>query len=79
MASVAHVRSVRAGIPRRRAVRARVGVLEDVHGSTGVALDSEFRDAAAGNGLSSAGHDEDALSVREAELSMERRRGASEK
>ena len=31
-----------------------------------------------GNGLSSAGHDEDALSVREAELSMERRRGASE-
>ena len=31
-----------------------------------------------GNGLSSAGHDQDALSVREAELSMERRRGASE-
>ena len=31
-----------------------------------------------GNGLSSAGHDEDALSVREVELSIERRHGTSE-
>ena len=31
-----------------------------------------------GNGLSAAGHDEDALSVREAELSIERRHGTSE-
>ncbi len=39
------------------------------------------RDAAMGllgNGLSRAGHDEDALSVREAELAMNRRLGASE-
>ena len=31
-----------------------------------------------GNGLASAGHHEDALSVREAELSMRRRRGSPE-
>ena len=31
-----------------------------------------------GNGLSAAGHHEDALSVKEAELSMKRRLGASE-
>ena len=31
-----------------------------------------------GNGLSAAGHHEDALSVQEAELSMERRLGAPE-
>ena len=33
--SVGHVQPVRARVPRRRAVRARVGVLEDVRGAAG--------------------------------------------
>ena len=35
---------VRATVPRRRAVRARVGVLEDVRGATGGGLCSENGD-----------------------------------
>ena len=36
-----HMQPVRATVPRRRGVRARVGVLEDVRGAAGEALDSE--------------------------------------
>ena len=60
------------------AVRARVGVLEDVRGSAGGGLGSDDAMNQLGNGLSDARHHEDALSVREAELSMLRRLGASE-
>ena len=45
--SVAHVQPVRAKLPRRRVLRARVGVLEDLRGSAGDGLGSGFRDAAA--------------------------------
>ena len=38
---VAHVQPVRAKVPRRRVVRARVGVLEDVRGAAGGGLGSE--------------------------------------
>ena len=39
--AMAHVQLVQARLPRRRGVRARVGVLEDVRGPAGEALDSE--------------------------------------
>ena len=73
-----HVQPVRARLPRRRAVRARVGVLEDVRGAAGDGLGSGLAMNVLGNGLSAAKHHEDALSVREAELAMVRRLGASE-
>ena len=73
-----HVRPVRAKVPRRRALCARVGVLEDVLGAAGEGLGSGSAMGALGGGLSAAGHHEDALTVREAELSMARRLGASE-
>ena len=38
---MAHVQPVRATIPRRREVLARVGVLEDVRGAAGGASSSE--------------------------------------
>ena len=76
---MAHVQPVRARVPRRRGVRARVGVLEDVRGAAG---GRDWESACAmnvlGNGLSDAEHHEDALSVQEAELAMLRRLGASE-
>ena len=64
------VQPVRATLPRRRAVRARMGVLEDVRGAAGG--DSARRNAMTqlGNGLDNARHHEDELSVREAELAM---------
>ena len=61
---MAHVQLVRAKLPRRRAVRARVGVLEDVRGSAGEDLS---RRAGAMNRswerFIAAPHHEDALSV----------------
>ena len=45
MGAVVLVRSVRAKVLRRRAMRARVGVLEDVLGAAGEALSSDQRDA----------------------------------
>ena len=74
---MAHVQPVRARVPRRRAVRARVGVLEDVRGAAGGRLGSAAM-TQLGNGLADALHHEDALSVQEAELAMLRRLGASE-
>ena len=43
-----HVRSMRARVPRRRGVCARVGVLVDVRGAAGEGLDSALVDDAAG-------------------------------
>ena len=69
-----HVQPVRATIPRRREVRARVGVLEDVLGAAGDGLGSELGDECLGTVYPN--HHEDALSVQEAELAMMRRVGA---
>ena len=44
MEAVAHVQPVRAKLPRRRAVRARVGVLEDVCEPAGDELFATRRD-----------------------------------
>ena len=65
------MQSVRARVPRRRAMRARVGVLEDVRRAAGEGLARGMAMNQLGNGLSAAGHHEDALSVREAELAMD--------
>ena len=43
MDAVGHVQPVRARVPRRRAVRARVGVLEDVRGAAGDEQGSDWR------------------------------------
>ena len=59
-------------------MRARVGVLEDVRGRPEGDLVRGWAMTQLGNGLSLADHHEDALSVREAELSMKRRLGAPE-
>jgi len=59
-------------------MRARVGVLEDVRRSAGGGLESVQGDELLGSGLSAAKHHEDALSVKEAELSTLRRLGGSE-
>ena len=67
---MAHVQPVRARIPRRREVRARVGVLEDVRGPAGDGFARCMAMTVLGNGLSAAAHDEDALSVKETELSI---------
>ena len=76
---VAHVQPVRAKIPWRRALRARVGVLEDVRGAAGGGLVSDQRDDAAWEWFITTGqHHEDALFVQEAELSMRRRIGDPE-
>ena len=45
--AVAHVQPVRAKIPRRRDVRARVGVLEDLRGAAREGRASDQRDEAA--------------------------------
>ena len=66
---------VRAKVPRRRGVCARVGVLEDVRGAAGGWVRVNAM-RTLGNGLSTADQNEDALSVREAELAMLRRIGA---
>ena len=42
--AVVYLQPVRAGVPWRREVRARLGVLENVPGSTGGQLGSEERD-----------------------------------
>ena len=42
--TVAHVQFVRATVPRRRVLRARVGVLEDVRGAAGEGPDSAHGD-----------------------------------
>ena len=70
-------RPVRAKLPRHASVRmrARVGVLEDVRGPAGDGPGSGHGDEQLGNGLHEAKRHEDALSVREAELSMLRRLG----
>ena len=59
-------------------MRARVGVLEDVRGATGGGLCFENAMSLLGSGLLYANHQEDALSVQEAELSMMRRVGDSQ-
>ena len=53
-------------------------MLEDVRGPAGDGLGSEKRDEAAWKGLGAAGHHEDALSVRETELSTLLRLGVDE-
>ena len=50
--AVVHVRPVRATVPRRRAVRARMGVLEDVRGAAGGGPGSVHAMKMLGNGLS---------------------------
>ena len=52
--AVAHVQPVRATVPRRRGVRARVGVLEDVRGSAGGGPARRMAMTQLGNGLSEA-------------------------
>ena len=64
---------VRARVPRRCAVRARVGVLEDVLGPAGGGPVRGMAMHQLGKGLFEADHFEDALSVQEAELSTRRR------
>ena len=76
--AVVHVWPVRARLPRRRGMRARMGLLEDVRGAAGDGPGSAKCDDVLGNGLLAANHYEDALSVQEAELSMMRRVGAPE-
>jgi len=44
MGAVEHVRHVRAKVPRRRAVRARVGVLEGALGAAGGGPTSAYSD-----------------------------------
>ena len=78
MAGVAHVWPVRARLPRRRGVRARMGVLEGVRGPARDGPSSATGDEALGNGISEAKLHEDALFVKEAQLSMMRRLGGSE-
>ena len=74
-----HVRPVRAKISWGGVLRARVGLLEDVLGAAGDELVPESSmTTQLGNGLTAAERHEDALSVREAELDMRRRVGASE-
>ena len=75
---MAHMQPVRATVPWRRVLCARVGVLEDVRGAAGDGPDSgPGDDGCLGTVYFAANHHEDALSVQEAELSLERRRGAS--
>ena len=64
-------------VPRRRELRARVGVLEDVRGAAGDGLASEKCNESAWERFIRCNHYEDALPVQEAELSMLRRLGAS--
>ena len=73
-----HMQPVRARLSRRREVRARVGVLEGVRGRPEMDATRIFAMTHLGNGLSNAERHEDALSVKEAELAMMRRVGASE-
>ncbi|CAH0375661.1 unnamed protein product, partial [Pelagomonas calceolata] len=54
-------------LPRRRGVRARVGVLEDILGAAGGGCGSVLALRQLGNGLHGGDHDKDALSVRMAE------------
>jgi len=75
---VAHVQSVRATLSRRRGVRARVGVLEDICGPPGDRPASRYGNGGARERLAVANHCVDALSIEEAQLSMLRRLGASE-
>ena len=59
------VLSVRARLPRRRVVRSRVGVLEDVRGAAGGGRTARIMAMnALGNGLYAAKHHEDARRVR---------------
>ena len=73
-----YVLSVRTKLSRRRAVCARVGVLEDVRWGGRRQTNSALGDELLGTGLYAAEHHEDALSVYEAELAMKRRVGVSE-
>ena len=71
---------VRAKIPRRRALRARVGVLEDVRGAAGGGQGStSLAMTMLGNGLSASNATRTRCPCREAELSMLRRIGAPAK
>ena len=74
---MAHVQHVRARLPRRRAVRAWVGVLEACVGRLRRTV-QRLAMQQLGNGLAEAKHHEGALSVREAELAVMRRIGAAE-
>ena len=59
--AVEHVQPVRAKLPRRRARRARVGVLEDVPGPARGDWARRLAINQLGNGLSETDHREDAL------------------
>ena len=76
VASVANVWTVRATIPRRRVLRARVGMLEKTcRGAARDGFRSDQRDQPAWERFVGAEYHEDGLSVKEAELSMMRRLG----
>ena len=70
VAAVGYVPPVRTRLPRRRVLRARMGVLEDVRGAAGGDEVLSLAMSLLANGLYDASQHEDALPVQEARLSM---------